>query len=40
MRESLFVNGPFVAGVFVYENAWNAAEKTERYRCQKQTTKK
>ena len=28
MRESLFVNGPFVAGVFVYENAWNAAEKT------------
>ncbi len=28
MRESLFVNGPFVAGVIVYERAWNAAEKT------------
>jgi C1A family cysteine protease len=28
MRESLFVNGPFVAGVFVFEKAWNAAEKT------------
>jgi C1A family cysteine protease len=28
MRESLFINGPFVAGVYVYDKAWTAAEKT------------
>ena len=28
MRESLFINGPFVAGVDVYENAWTVAEKS------------
>jgi C1A family cysteine protease len=28
MRESLFVNGPFVAGVSVYDKAWTAAEKS------------
>ena len=28
MRESLFINGPFVAGVQVYGYAWGNAEKT------------
>jgi C1A family cysteine protease len=28
MKESLFINGPFVAGVEVYYDAWDAAEKT------------
>ena len=28
MRESLFVNGPFVAGVDVYNDAWTRAENT------------
>jgi len=28
MKESLVINGPFVAGVEVYYDAWGAAEKT------------
>jgi C1A family cysteine protease len=28
MRECLLMNGPFVAGITVHENAWNAAEGT------------
>jgi C1A family cysteine protease len=28
MKESLFINGPFVAGVYVFNNAWSAAERT------------
>jgi C1A family cysteine protease len=35
MKETLFVNGPFVAGVDVYYDAWTAAEATGKVKMPK-----